>query len=289
MTSSPPAARPAAPSPDDPWSVTSVTERAASGLRALRRARPFPFDVAVVGLGSLGLATALAHHGAGRSVLGLASPARVAAVRTLLVGDDAADGALAATPFLLTSDPGDLAGAAAVIVCVPRAADRARTPDPAPLQAACALVVARAVPGQLVVLTSATRVGGTEDLLVRPLTARGLVPGRDVLVALAAEPAESAESAEAGEAAESAERAEPREAAAPAPEASGSDGDGPFRVVAGATDTCADAAEALLAFDGLPVRRVPTLSDAESVVLGRHTAPALPKRPHARQRGATNP
>ena len=154
----------------------------------------FTFDVAIVGLGYVGLPTALSYHEAGQRVLGLdADPGRLAAIRAgfvdvvpsdaerLHVAVDDIDG------FSLSIDPQDMGRAAAVIICVPTPIDDHLVPDLTILRAACASAVAAAVPGQLLMLTSTTYVGCTEDLLVAPLAARGLVAGVDVHVAFSAE------------------------------------------------------------------------------------------------------
>jgi nucleotide sugar dehydrogenase len=65
--------------------------------------------------------------------------------------------------------------------------DEYLVPDLSILQSACRSVVAHAVPGQLLMLTSTTYVGSTGDMLVSPLRARGLQPGRDIFVAFSPE------------------------------------------------------------------------------------------------------
>src|SRR5947208_13665313 len=83
------------------------------------------FDVAVVGLGYVGLPTALAFHAAGRRVLGVdVDVNRLAAIRNeqadLVNSDrDRLSLALSDDALILSSDPALLATAAAVIVCVP--------------------------------------------------------------------------------------------------------------------------------------------------------------------------
>lgn len=149
--------------------------------------------VAVVGLGYVGLPTALALREAGRSVTGIdISDNRLADIRRgdvdlppgqlRLLGD-----ALRDPDFLLTGDGAAVGRAEAVIVCVPTPVDRHRVPDLRALTAACASVVRHAFEGQLLVLTSTSYVGTTRDLLVEPLAARGLRPGTDVYVAFAPE------------------------------------------------------------------------------------------------------
>ncbi|MEX2195522.1 MAG: nucleotide sugar dehydrogenase [Thermoleophilaceae bacterium] len=149
--------------------------------------------VAVLGLGYVGLPTALALMDAGTAVTGIdASASRLDAIRArdvdLLAHDHRRlEAALHLPNFRLTADAAALAEARTVLVCVPTPVDAGRRPDLGPLRAACEAVVARANPGQTIVLTSTSYVGTTRDLLVEPLRARGLEPGRDVFVAFSPE------------------------------------------------------------------------------------------------------
>jgi UDP-N-acetyl-D-glucosamine dehydrogenase len=153
----------------------------------------FSHDVAIVGLGYVGLPTALSLHEAGRTVLGVdVDPARLDAITggrvDLLESDRKRLGvALESDRFELTSSDGLLGDAAAVLICVPTPIDEHLLPDLAILRSACATVVAHAVPGQTFVLTSTTYVGTTREMLVGPLEARGLVVGEDVFVAFSPE------------------------------------------------------------------------------------------------------
>ncbi|MET9112061.1 nucleotide sugar dehydrogenase [Streptomyces zhihengii] len=149
--------------------------------------------VAVVGLGYVGLPTALALRAAGAAVTGIdISGSRLADIRR---GDvdlppeqlRSLAEALRDPEFRLTEDTGAVGRAEAVIVCVPTPVDRHRVPDLRALSAACATVVRHASEGQVLVLTSTSYVGTTRDLLVEPLAARGLRPGTDVYVAFAPE------------------------------------------------------------------------------------------------------
>lgn len=153
----------------------------------------FEFDIAIVGLGYVGLPTALAFHAAGSRVLGLdISERRLGVIREeradLLPSDRERLGtALVDDGFDMTSDVARLKSAAAVIVCVPTPVDHYLMPDLTILKSACAAVVEAAVAGQTLILTSTTYVGTTRDLLIEPLTARGFSVGSDIFVAFSPE------------------------------------------------------------------------------------------------------
>lgn len=150
-------------------------------------------SIAVVGLGYVGLPTALALHAGGAAIVGIdVSERRLVAIRSGDVDLPAADvgrvgGALDDGRLRLSSIPAAVATADAVIVCVPTPVDARQRPDPRALRAACADVVTHARPGQTIVLTSTTYVGSTRELLVEPLAARGLRAGEEVFVAFAPE------------------------------------------------------------------------------------------------------
>jgi UDP-N-acetyl-D-glucosamine dehydrogenase len=149
--------------------------------------------VAVVGLGYVGLPTALALHRQGVGVIGVdVSPTRLEAIQTrqvdLLPTELAVLGAALEQPdFRITADAESLAEADAVIICVPTPVDAHLNPDLRALAGACASVVERARPGQVLILTSTTYVGCTYDLLVAPLAERGLRAGEEVFVAFSPE------------------------------------------------------------------------------------------------------
>ncbi|MDQ0757134.1 nucleotide sugar dehydrogenase [Arthrobacter sp. B3I4] len=226
------------------------TATAAPARESAETEQAFSFDVAIVGLGYVGLPTALAINASGRRVLGLdASEARLAVIRSqeadLLDSDKARlDVALHDPSFLISTDLSLLARAAAVIVCVPTPVDAYLVPDLRILRAACASVVEFAVPGQLLMLTSTSYVGCTRDLLAVPLAARGLIPGRDIFVAFSPERINPGVDAFAHE-------------------------DVP-RVVGGVTQSCGDAAEALLKLSTKLVHKVPSADVAEMTKLAEN-------------------
>ncbi|MFD0315788.1 nucleotide sugar dehydrogenase [Streptomyces flavalbus] len=178
--------------PPDPPAVRHWTERAgqASATPATHLAG---LSVAVVGLGYVGLPTALALCGAGATVTGLdTSERRLRDIRAgavdLLPPQHAALVCAERTGDLrLTADPAPLRDADAVVVCVPTPVTEDRAPDLRALRAACATVVRHAAGGQLIVLTSTSHVGSTRELLTEPLAARGLTVEEDVLVAFSPE------------------------------------------------------------------------------------------------------
>jgi nucleotide sugar dehydrogenase len=149
--------------------------------------------VAVVGLGYVGLPTAIALRNAGCRIVGLdSSQERLAQIRggeaELLDAErESLSGHLEGDGFVLTDRSEALNAADLVMICVPTPIDEWRTPDPRALQAACASVVRHARPEQTIVLTSTTYVGCTRELLVQPLAERGLHAGENVFVAFAPE------------------------------------------------------------------------------------------------------
>jgi UDP-N-acetyl-D-glucosamine dehydrogenase len=149
--------------------------------------------VAVVGLGYVGLPTAIALRGAGAHVIGIdASSRRLQQIRDgraeLLSSEqetlrDQLDG----DGFVLSERIDALTAADMVLICVPTPIDEQQRPDPEILRGACAAVVRHARQGQTLVLTSTTYVGTTREMLIEPLAERGLRAGEDVYVAFAPE------------------------------------------------------------------------------------------------------
>lgn len=162
-----------------------------SGL--LGRAPVAAPTVAIVGMGYVGLPTALAMVDSGSRIIGLDSNGgRLAAIRDGRVDVVPSDRerleqAVGRPGFLLTTDPAALALADAVIVCVPTPIDEHLLPDLTALRSACRTVVSHAVHGQTIILTSTSYVGCTRDLLVEGLEQRGFTIGEDIFVAFSPE------------------------------------------------------------------------------------------------------
>jgi UDP-N-acetyl-D-glucosamine dehydrogenase len=150
-------------------------------------------SVAVVGLGYVGLPTALALLGSSSQITGFdVSDDRLRAIESGNVDLSDLDRARLAIArddesFRLTSDSAVLAEADEVIVCVPTPVDAQHVPDLFALRSACQTIVAHAHPGQTIILTSTSFVGTTRQLLVEPLHHCGLTVGTDVYVAFSPE------------------------------------------------------------------------------------------------------
>ncbi len=148
---------------------------------------------AVVGLGYVGLPTALALADHDARVIGYdISETRLADIKSHQVDVSVRDRErlkrhLRDNTLRLTTEPHALVEADAVVVCVPTPVDVHHTPDLRALSGACATVVRHTRPGQTIVVTSTTYVGCTRDLVATPLAARGLTVGRDVFVAFSPE------------------------------------------------------------------------------------------------------
>jgi nucleotide sugar dehydrogenase len=146
--------------------------------------------IAVVGLGYVGLPTALALRSAGRSVLGIdISDARLQDIRRGLCDLTAADQERLTDAlgdegrFQITSDCSRIAEADAVLICVPTPIDAHHVPDLTAVRSSCETVCRYARRGQTIILTSTSYVGTTRDLLVEPLRERGFAVGRDICIA----------------------------------------------------------------------------------------------------------
>ena len=149
--------------------------------------------IAVVGLGYVGLPTALSLHRAGFHVTGIdIDQDRLRAIRTGHVDSasvtvEELDHAVSGKRFGLTDDSEVLSDADVVLIAVPTPVDESRTPDVRALESACSTYVAAARPGQTVILTSTTYVGCTTALLAAPLEMAGFQVGHDIHVAFSPE------------------------------------------------------------------------------------------------------
>ncbi len=149
-------------------------------------------DLAVIGLGYVGLPLAQEASRAGLTVLGV--DVNAAVVAALNEGrshiDDLSDADIAAmrdAGFEATADLARVAQADVAVICVPTPLSEEGGPDLRAVLAAVDTVAAAAHPGMTIVLESTTY-PGTTDELVRPLIeATGLVVGQDVHLAFSPE------------------------------------------------------------------------------------------------------
>jgi UDP-N-acetyl-D-glucosamine dehydrogenase len=151
-----------------------------------------PTELAIVGLGYVGLPLAKQATACGLSVIGFDLDERV--VAGLNAGkshvDDLSDGdvgEMLAEGFRATSDPAVLGSVGAVVICVPTPLDDSGSPDLAAVIGASTAIAAELSAGQLVVLESTTYPGTTEDV-VRPILEQGgLIAGADFHLAYSPE------------------------------------------------------------------------------------------------------
>lgn len=149
-------------------------------------------DLVVIGLGYVGLPLA---HEAVRSGLRVAGLDRDSAVVANLAAghshiDDLGDDDIAtmvAAGFRATTDPTVIAGAAAVVICVPTPLTPDGVPDLRAIRSATDDVARHVTAGTLVVLESTTYPGTTDEVLRPPLEASGLVVGEDLFLAFSPE------------------------------------------------------------------------------------------------------
>lgn len=149
--------------------------------------------IGIVGLGYVGLPTALALLPKGVRVIGYdISAERISAVHTGAVDLIPADHQRLAefgtsANLTMTTDPRSLCEADTILICVPTPVDEHHNPDLRALRGACETVVRNSRHGQTIVLTSTVYPGCTLELLVEPLTTKGFTVGENIHVAFSPE------------------------------------------------------------------------------------------------------
>lgn len=169
-------------------SAPSATPAPDSGLPPTFRA-----DVAIVGLGYVGLPLAMTFADGGCSVLGIdVDPDKIAQANAGTswiedVDNDQVAMHAAAGRFAASGDFADIARASAVVIAVPTPLNRNREPDLSLVEKATRSIAAHLQPGQLVVLESTTYPGTTRELLLPILSEGGRTVGEDFFLAYSPE------------------------------------------------------------------------------------------------------
>jgi UDP-N-acetyl-D-glucosamine dehydrogenase len=173
--------------------IAPVVELTGEAQRLVERIGERTARIGIVGLGYVGLPTAVAYADAGFTVVGIdMNPERCAAVTAGesyiedLPSSEIArvrrDDKLTAVTSL--SAAGDLD---VIDICVHTPLGETREPDTSAIEAVGEALVACQRPGQLIVLTSTSYPGTTEEVLQPILERSGLVIGRDIFLAFAPE------------------------------------------------------------------------------------------------------
>jgi UDP-N-acetyl-D-glucosamine dehydrogenase len=150
-------------------------------------------DIAIVGAGYVGLPLAVEFARAGRTVVCVeADPRKVEAIgrgESYVEDVPGADlaGLIKEGMLTATGDYAAVAGADAVLVCLPTPLSRNREPDLSIVTAATEQIARHLREGVLVVLESTTYPGTTRDVLRPILESSGLVAGEDFHLAMSPE------------------------------------------------------------------------------------------------------
>ncbi|MGA8633603.1 MAG: nucleotide sugar dehydrogenase, partial [Candidatus Dormiibacterota bacterium] len=173
--------------------IAPVVELTGEAQRLVERIGDRSARIGIVGLGYVGLPTAVAYADAGFAVVGIDTNAERCAAITAgesyiedVPSSDVArarrDDRLTAVTALAAAGDLDV-----VDICVHTPLGDTREPDTSAIEAVGEALIACQRPGQLIVLTSTSYPGTTEDVL-RPILERsGLVMGVDTFLAFAPE------------------------------------------------------------------------------------------------------
>ena len=152
------------------------------------------YDVAVVGLGYVGLPLCLAFANKGVSVLGVDTdpekPKTLHSGKSYIrhIDDQTISAAVGNRKFVATNDFASLSEAEAILICVPTPLTVNRVPDLSYVESTVKSIAPHLRHGQLIVLESTTY-PGTTDEVVRPLLEQGsgLCAGTDFYLAYSPE------------------------------------------------------------------------------------------------------
>ncbi|MFM8579012.1 MAG: nucleotide sugar dehydrogenase [Planctomycetaceae bacterium] len=138
----------------------------------------FSHDVAVIGLGYVGLPLCLAFAHSGARVLGVDTDDRKAAAigsghsSIKHIAEESIRTAVRDGTLPATTDFASRAGAEAILICVPTPLTANRMPDLSYVESTCRSIAPNLRPGQLIVLESTTY-PGTTDEVARPILEDG--------------------------------------------------------------------------------------------------------------------
>ena len=178
---------------EPPEHVSAITHSKHIGRELARKIRDRSANVAVIGLGYVGLPLALEITSAGFKVVGIdLDQNKIATLKAgkSYIGDAAEEtvaGALATGRFLPTSEFAALRDVDTVSICVPTPLSKSRDPDISFILSATEKVRKYLHPGQLIVLESTTYPGTTDELILPELESSGLRVGRDFFLAFSPE------------------------------------------------------------------------------------------------------
>jgi UDP-N-acetyl-D-glucosamine dehydrogenase len=150
-------------------------------------------DLAIIGLGYVGLPLAVAFAEAGFRVTGIdISVDKVTSINRGQsyvedVASDTLQPLVKAGMLRASKDYADLTNADAIIICVPTPLNKTRDPDISYIIAATEEIVRFGSSGKLMVLESTTYPGTTEEIILPRLTSNGDQVGRDFFLAFSPE------------------------------------------------------------------------------------------------------
>jgi UDP-N-acetyl-D-glucosamine dehydrogenase len=159
----------------------------------LEKFRSRTATIGVMGLGYVGLPLAVSFARAGFPTLAFevdAARLRALDAGESYIGDLSSHDLRAVTEarkFTATGDDGRLSEPDAIVICLPTPLGKAREPDLSILTGAFATMASRLRRGQLVVLSSTTYPGTTEELALPALESSGLRVGTDFFLAFSPE------------------------------------------------------------------------------------------------------
>jgi UDP-N-acetyl-D-glucosamine dehydrogenase len=161
--------------------------------KLLKKIKDRSAQVAVLGLGYVGLPLALESARAGFSVTGIdKNPEKAAKVNQGIsylpdVGEEELKQMVETGRLTATGDFSTLQTADIIVICVPTPLNIRKEPDVSYIKDAVAEILKYSQKGQLITLESTSYPGTTEELIAKPLEKAGLTPGRDAFIAFAPE------------------------------------------------------------------------------------------------------